>query len=169
MPKTITYRGETVEVPYIGALHLRSIAAALRDLMTKTGLDGAAAITALQAQEYPVLIMMALDHIMEHLGADLDLTHAEELFFGSLGLLINRTAKDVATAPMDDLVALCSAVFAQEADTMAGKRLIGILATFGQGLSASTASDERPESPSDTTPSPETPETVGTTGTPTVG
>lgn len=168
MPKTITYRGEQIEVPFIGALHLRSIAAALRELMAETSLDGHAAITALQAQQYPVLIMMALDHVMAYLSDDLSLTKAERLLFGALGQLIGRVASDVATAPLDDLVALCSTVFEQEANTQAGKRLIHTLATFGQGLSPSTPSDEKPESPSDTTPNPETP-TPETTGTATAG
>lgn len=166
--KEIEFLGQLRKVPHLGGRRLTRIAAALHQLLKTGGIGSRTGIELLRARQYPLLIMMTFDQVLSQLTLGRDLTEPEELFYGTLGEMIGCTALEVSDAPLDELKALVTAIWEQEAQANTGKLLIDLLVRYGESLTANTSSPSSSASPTDTTsPTPPTTESqTPATGTP---
>jgi hypothetical protein len=181
-PRTITFLGKEVTVPFIGGRRLVRIGAAAKELATgitvPVAIPGPAegdpptvvqkplveVIQGLPPQEYPRVILAAFQSLLDQCVGSTDLTQPERLVYGTLGDLVGLTAEEVADAPLDDLTALCMAVYEQEQASQAGKWLIHTLQKLGQPTTPKPSPDGTKGGSTDTTTPSESDQTLALTG-----
>lgn len=159
MANTITFLGAERTIAPIGGRRLVRFGAALMEFSELATIDVngeqvplGKALRGLQPQEYPALILEALQTVLSQvqpLGSEL--TRAEQLVYGVLGELVGLTADEVADAPLDDLTSLVTTVYKREAGTQTGKWLMATVQKSGEGTTKKPPSDDTSGSPSDTT------------------
>lgn len=172
-PRTITLQGgREVAIPFIGGRRLTRFGSALQEFSEIVTVDVngqslplGGALLQLQLREYPKLILLAFQTILSQTTPiEQGLTRAEELFYGTIGELIAMPIGEVADLPLDDLSALCQAIWEQEAQTQAGKWLIRTLLGYGEPTTTNAQAESSSGLPTDTTTPVESDPTPATTG-----
>jgi hypothetical protein len=170
-PRTITFCGQEVTVPFIGGRRLTRLCAALKALSKTLTVKTTAgemplgeALQGVTLQEYPDVMMTAFQLVLDQTVENEILTEPERLIYGSLGSMIGQTADEVADAPLDDLSALCTAIYEQERDTQAGKRMIRTFLGYGDPTTTNAPSADDSASNTATTTPAKSGKTLATTG-----
>lgn len=170
-PRTISFAGRQVTVPFIGGRRLVRLSHALRELSETVTIEWEGcrqplgkAMLNLPLSSYPTLILLAYQTLLDQCVGDEGLTTAERLFYGTIGDLIGMSADEVADAALDDLSLLVRTIYEQERETQSGKWLIRTFERYGAPTTTSESSDAESASPSDTTIPPESEPTMATTG-----